>query len=303
MNRIVWGVSGQRYQLGKKISEGGFGDIYLATRIGSTGTFAVKVLRDYANRDALRHFRREVEVLHSLGIIGIIELLDYNLAVQPPFFVMPYMSGGTLAAWAGKLPLTNLVNIARWLTHLIAQLHSKNQLHRDIKPDNILVDGTGQCKVADFGLGNDSRFTMVFTGHGAGTAGYAAPEVVNGQIPTRASDIYSLGATFFHLLTGLHPRLVKSLDVWAHNRSFPASLRQLLLEMMQFDPARRPTAQQLVLRLAAINIQEPPAPPPPRRPAATSGTNWGAVAGLGALFASFLAVIVGVAASSGSRRG
>jgi len=303
MNGIVQGASGQWYQLGKKISEGGFGDVYLATRLGTNDTIAVKVLRDYRNADALRHFRREVDVLHSLGIIGIIELLDFNLGVEPPFFVMPYMSGGTLLAWAGKLPIANIVSIARWLTNLIAQLHGKNQVHRDIKPDNILVDGTGQLKVADFGLGNDPQFTMAFTGQGAGTAGYAAPEVAQrGQIPNRASDIYSLGATLFHLITGTHPRSAKTLDLAAHNPFTPKALRDLLLEMVHANPAQRPTAQQLVLRLAALNLEakaEPPPSPPPRQPQSSdSGPNWGAIAGLGLGALALLGLIE--AASGGS---
>lgn len=301
MSTIIWGISGQRFLLGQKISEGGFGDVYSAQRIGTGETVAIKVLRDYMNADALRRFQREVVVLQTLGIVGIIEILDYNLHTTPPFFVMPYMSGGTLATWAGKLPIANILGIARWLTNMVAQLHRKNQIHRDIKPDNILVDGRGQLKVADFGLGNDPRFTMIFTGHGVGTPGYAAPEVArDGQIPTRESDIYSLGATLFHLLTGQHPRLARSLDVWAHNRSIPQSLRDLVQEMLHPNPVQRPAAWQLALRFTTLNLEEqkpPPPPPPPRRPpAADSGPGWGtALLGLGALL-----LLGGVAATSSS---
>lgn len=302
MNQIIFGTRGLPYRLQDKISEGGFGDVFLAEQIGSGRTVAVKVLRDYRNADALRHFRREVEVLHSLGINGIIELLDYNLNVQPPFFIMPYMSGGTLSKWAGKLALPNFVSIARWLTNLVLQLHSKNQVHRDIKPDNILVDGAGELRIADFGLGNDPRFTMVFTGHGAGTRGYAAPEVaVYGQIPTRASDIYSLGATLFHLLTGIHPSKAASFDLWNHSRAVPKELRDAVLEMLRPVPEQRPSAQQLLFRLAGLNLAEqapsPPPPPPPRRQQSSDAGAWGAAA-IGLLFL----VGLGVAAGSGKRR-
>lgn len=297
MNRILVGSAGQLYLLGTKINSGGFGDVFQATQIGSARTVAVKMLRDYHNADSRRHFHREVQLLRSLGINGIIELLDYNLTAEPPFYVMPYMSGGTLEQWVGKLPLPNVIGVARWLTNLVLQLHSKNQLHRDIKPDNILLDDTGGLKIADFGLGNDPRFTMVFTGHGAGTAGYAAPEVAeHGMIGTKESDIYSLGATLFHLLTGVHPRKARSFDVWQYDRGIPKALRDVLLDMLRPMPQQRPNAQQLHLRFAGLNLekqkQQPPTPPPqPRQQSSNAGF---ALVALGGLFL----LAVGIAASN-----
>jgi serine/threonine protein kinase len=153
------------------------------------------------------------------------------------------MTGGPLAQWAGRLPVANVRLVLTQLLDAIAHIHARNGLHRDIKPENLLVGPDGNFSVGDFGLGNNPRFTVMFTAHAAGTWGYMAPELgLPNAVATRAADIYSAGATIFNLLTGIHPGEAKTLDPAMYRSDVPNDLRALILKMVSADPRLRPTA-------------------------------------------------------------
>lgn len=280
------------YKFQEKIDgeRGGFADVWTALDPDSGKVVAVKVLRDFRSADARRRFEREVRILCSLRHSGIVPLLGYNLNVEQPFYVMPYMRWGCLTSWAGKLSPEHVRRVFRRLVSVLAYLHSRGTLHRDIKPDNVLVDGNGNFTVGDFGLGNDPRCTVIFTVNAVGTPGYVAPELINGWgAASQASDMYSLGATLFHLITGVHPRDAQSLDVWTIRRDVPEDLRNIVLQLSSPVPLSRPTARQLT----AAN--PPEAEDEARIPA--KPIDWGAVVG-GVLAAGAIFLLVGAAASA-----
>jgi serine/threonine protein kinase len=228
-------------------NRGGFGEVWRAVRRDTGDEVAVKVLRDASDLDARRRFEREVRMLLQLEHPGIMKLLGYRLDIERPFYVMPLMKGGCLTSWAGKLEHGLVRGLLRKFADALHHIHQRGGIHRDFKPDNVLVDSRGNAALADFGLGNDPRCTVSLTAHAAGTPGYWAPELhEHSGMATSASDIYSLGASIFQLLTGVHPAQATSLDPWAYNREVPEDLRNLVLRMVQRNPLRRPRAAEIM---------------------------------------------------------
>lgn len=287
------------YNLLEKIGDGGFADVWRAVRQDTGEEVAVKMLRDFHNPDARHRFEREVRILQGLRHRRVIRLIEANVTAPQPFYVMPLMKGGPLTRWAGQLTPQIVRGILTELADFLAYLHEQGGFHRDIKPDNLLVDAAGQFAVGDFGLGNNPRYTVKFTANAAGTWGYAAPELTRpGAQATAAADIYSLGASLFHLLTGIHPAQFASLDPWTIRPDVPAELRNLILQMVQPDPRHRPTARWI------LHVLNPPKPQPKLQPkrqtvlsqsASSNADLWKALAGIGGI-AAFVALI-GAAAS------
>jgi serine/threonine protein kinase len=231
------------YQICEFIDGGGFADVFRVVLWGTTEHFAMKKLREFRDPEQRRRFAREVKMIQELKHDRIIKVVDANLDVEQPFYVMKLMAGGSLASWAGRLPIPNVRLILTQLVDALAYIHAHSGLHRDIKPENLLVDERGNFAVGDFGLGNNPRFTVMFTANAAGTWGYMAPELhYPNAVATPASDIYSAGATVFNLLTGVHPASAPMLDPARYRSDVPNDLRALILLMVAVDPRQRPTA-------------------------------------------------------------
>ncbi len=226
---------------------GGFGEVWRAIRTDTSEEVAVKVLRDATDAEARKRFEREVRILLQLDHPGIVKVIAYRLDVERPFYVMPLMKGGCLSPWAGKLHHGVVRGLLGKFADALHHIHARGGIHRDFKPDNVLIDSRGNTALADFGLGNDPRCTISMTAQAAGTPGYWAPELHEhlGRA-TSSSDIYSLGASIFQLLTGVHPVQASSLDPWDHNREVPEDLRNLVLLMVHRNPLRRPKAADIV---------------------------------------------------------
>lgn len=262
-----------KYQLIERIDGniGGFGEVYRGVRLADGGEVAVKMLREPNNQSAREAFRREIDLLRNLHHPHVIELLDFNVTTDRPFYVMTLMRGGCLTAWAGRLPEAKLREIFTQIVDAVAHMHAQGILHRDLKLDNVLVSARGRCAVGDFGLGNRPGCTMILTVAGIGTPGYMAPELYNGWArATTASDIYSLGALLFHLLTGVHPNDANSLDPSVYRSRVPVDLRSLVLKMTSLEASTRPTAREV---LARLQRRQPffSAPPKKRRAGETAG--------------------------------
>ena len=287
-----------QYRLLEQIGGGGFADVWRAVREDTGQEFAIKMLREFQNADARHRFEREVRMIQGLQHPRVIRLFEANTQTERPFYVMPLMKGGALTRWAGRLPFQTLRSILTELADCLAYLHEQGGFHRDIKPDNLLVDEAGQFAIGDFGLGNNPHYTMMFTAHAAGTWGYVAPELtLPGAQATQAADIYSLGATLFHLLTGVHPKDRSLLDPWAIRRDVPTELRNLVLQMVQLDPRCRPTARRVLEQLRPPRqIPKPATAPAPARAQDTDDT-WKAVLGIGGLVAA-VALLVKASSSN-----
>src|SRR6267143_6681501 len=204
------------YQILEEIGRGGMGVVYQVRQRRSRRIVALKRILSYHadSQETLARFRREAEAAASLdhpNILPIYEVSECDDGL--PFFSMKFAGGGSLldAAPALRGEPRRAVALVAKVARAVQCAHGQGILHRDLKPGNILLDGRGEPLVSDFGLakwlGNSSHLTRTLTIFG--TPGYIAPEQVNGSAGKLgpASDVYSLGAILFDLLTGRPPFL------------------------------------------------------------------------------------------------
>jgi eukaryotic-like serine/threonine-protein kinase len=223
---------------------GGNGDLYIGRRSDTGESVVVKFLREAHLPRSRKAFAREVRIL-ARKLHGIVPLLGCNTAADRPFYVMPYLKGGSLSQYAGRLTDTQLQAVAMDLARTLANLHAANGVHGDFKPDNILVTEEGQLQVAD-PLGNGTLFTILFSENRGGTPGYMAPEIAAGGSISRAGDVHSYGATLYHLLTGRTPQDGQRLDRTPEGFRNPPNIREIIAACCYLDPNARPTMQDVV---------------------------------------------------------
>ena len=213
-------VLNNRYEIVRKIGGGGMGAVYLASdkNLGGVLRAVKEMVQSYIEDDqqekAVNDFKRESLLLTSLEHTGIPTIYDYFFDEKEARFylVMKYISGGDLAARLRATPEGRIdeVSVTDWaiqITDVLDYLHNRQPpiVYRDLKPSNIMIDGnTGKVMIIDFGIARwvnkeEKGVTAV------GTMGYAPPELFSGNVEPR-SDIYSLGSTMFHLLTGADPQ-------------------------------------------------------------------------------------------------
>src|SRR5256886_12910386 len=204
------------YQILEEIGRGGMGVIYRARQRHSRRIVALKRILSYHadSQETLARFRREAQAAASLdhpNILPIYEVSECDDGL--PFFSMKFAGGGSLLDAAPALrnePRRSVALVAK-VARAVQYAHGQGILHRDLKPGNVLLDGRGEPLVSDFGLAKwldtSSHLTRTLTIFG--TPGYIAPEQVNGSSAALgpASDVYSLGAILFDLLTGRPPFL------------------------------------------------------------------------------------------------
>jgi serine/threonine protein kinase len=210
--------------------------------------FVAKVLRELTD-EGRRAIAREYRVLAAHVHEGLVPALGGDLDAPQPFYFMPFLEGGSLTRLAGALDHRKLREVTRWIAEAVAALHDNDMQHGDLKPDNVLLTLHGSVQVSD-PLGNGSGCTVSLGTKCGGTPGYWAPEVAKGGPISRAGDVYSLGATLFHLATGLPPRDNKSKDPNDYGVSVPEDLRRAILAMCRPVAAQRPTMAQVVAFLS-----------------------------------------------------
>ena len=200
-----------RYQIIRTIGEGGMANVYLAHDLILDRNVAVKILRgDLADDEKfVRRFQREAIAASSLSHPNIVEMYDVGEDEGKYYIVMEYVEGKTLKNLIkkrGGLTLPEVIDIMTQLTSAIACAHDSNIIHRDIKPQNVLIKEDGLVKITDFGIAmalNSNELTQ--TNSVMGSVHYLPPEQANGKGATVKSDIYSLGIVMFELLTGQLP--------------------------------------------------------------------------------------------------
>jgi eukaryotic-like serine/threonine-protein kinase len=196
-----------RYRLGALIGSGGMGRVYIATDLLSEQEVAVKVFvapGGARGRDAYRRFLKEARTTGQLQHPHIVSLLDFN--EEMGFMVLEYMSGGSLAdRLRGPLALATCRSVLLQVTSGLAAAQQRGVIHRDLKPSNIFFSGAGAAKLGDFGVAHLQDSGQTQTGAFVGTVAFMSPEQITGDPITFATDIYSLGVTFFLMLTGQLP--------------------------------------------------------------------------------------------------
>ncbi|MBI4861787.1 MAG: protein kinase [Candidatus Riflebacteria bacterium] len=196
------------YCIVEKLGEGSMGVVYRAIQLSLERDVALKVLieGDVADRSGRARFKREVRIAAALSHPNIIKVLDYGELEGHPFYAMEYLPVATLEevmTSCGQIPLPHVLEILRQLLDAVDYVHGAGTVHRDIKPDNILLDEGGHATLMDFGLAKDSsRTALTRTGTLLGTPCYLSPESFRGEPLDVLSDLYAVGIVTRELLTG-----------------------------------------------------------------------------------------------------
>jgi tRNA A-37 threonylcarbamoyl transferase component Bud32 len=283
------------YRLRERLGEGGMGAVYLA-RDRERRPVAIKVLhsRVAAEPTARRRLAREVEAMRRVRSPFVAEVLDADVTSNFPYIVTRYVPGQTLDHTVrenGPLSPAALERLARGLAQALVAIHAAGIVHRDLKPGNVMLRD-GDPVVIDFGIahtGDSTRLTQ--TGMFMGTPGYLAPEVIEGQPSSEASDIHSWGATLAFAATGRAPfgsgsfenvfyRIVQG---HADIGGIPGPLVQLVSAALSRDPRRRPTASWLCAQAATPGLASGPPMLTGAAQAATQAPRSGAAQGVAAV--------------------
>jgi tetratricopeptide (TPR) repeat protein len=248
------------YELQTEIGRGGMGVIYGAYQAALNRTVAVKLLLSgvHSSEAALQRFQLEAAAAAGLQHPDIVAIHDYGECEGQPYYAMDLVAGRNLAELCDGRPLVarRAAEILRLVAGAVHYAHQRGILHRDLKPSNVLVDEEGRPRVTDFGLAKmlGSTGGGTVTGQMIGSPSYAAPEQAAGRFGEIrvATDVYGLGALFYHLLTGRAPfnaatptetlRLVLDTDPPPPrllNPSLPRDLETICLKCLAKEPARR----------------------------------------------------------------
>lgn len=202
---------GNRYRLLDQIGEGGMANVYLAMDTILNRQVAIKVLRGDLSHDEtfVKRFQREALSATTLEHPNLVQIFDVGEEQGYHYIVMEYIEGKTLKQLIkqyGPLSIGEVIDVMEQLVSAVEHAHSRGVIHRDIKPQNIIVRSDGTVKLTDFGIAiaqNAAQLTQ--TNNIMGSVHYLAPELAKGQMATAQSDIYSLGVVMFELLSGRVP--------------------------------------------------------------------------------------------------
>lgn len=204
-------ILNERYKILRTIGGGGMADVYLGEDLILNREVAIKVLKmEYSNNhEFIERFRREAESAISLSNDHIVNIFDVGEENNIYYMVMEYVEGDTLKEhiqYHGPLSASDAVAIMLQLTSALSHAHRNGIIHRDVKPQNILMNQYGNVKITDFGIARALSSTQLTkTNDVIGSVHYLSPEQARGGTATKKSDIYSLGIVLFELLTGRLP--------------------------------------------------------------------------------------------------
>jgi serine/threonine-protein kinase len=200
-----------RYRLDEKIGAGGMSTVYRARDLTLERDVAVKIMHREiaADSDHLERFRREARAVAQLSHPHIVNVIDAGEDEGRPYIVFEYVQGETLKdriRRVGRLPVAEAVAYAVEIARALGYAHQRHIVHRDVKPQNVLIDADGSAKVTDFGIARTlDQEGLTADGRVLGTTDYVSPEQALGHKVTGQSDLYSLGIVLFEMLAGEVP--------------------------------------------------------------------------------------------------
>jgi tRNA A-37 threonylcarbamoyl transferase component Bud32 len=208
---IIGQTLGNKYQILELIGQGGMATVYKAYQSGIDRYVAIKVLPPHPGQGAefVQRFELEARTIARLQHPHILPVYDYGADGDILYLAVAYVAGGSLADVIdrGPMPLPKIEKYLKEISAALDYAHRQNVIHRDIKPDNVLLSGEDYALLADFGIaklvGGDAKLTA--TGGLIGTPAYMSPEQAQGQVIGPAADIYSLGVVTYEMVTGQHP--------------------------------------------------------------------------------------------------
>jgi serine/threonine protein kinase len=314
-----------RYRIERALGHGGMAVVYLAHDEELHRLVAIKVLAEHlAGDDNFRaRFVQESKLASRLSHPNVVRVYDAGEAEGSPYIVMEYVSGRTVGE-GGKRPHAEAVPLALQACAGLQHAHDAGLVHRDVKPANLLVRDDDVLKIADFGIARAGELTRL-TQHGTvlGTAAYLSPEQAAGHEVTTATDIYSLGAVIYELLTGRPPYEFGSLaELAAHQTkgvitplrdlepSVPMPLEAAVMHALAREPGFRPHSAAAFADELAAAIELPrdalratavtdPLRAPRTYQSVPGSSAWFWIVGAAAV--ALVAVIVGLFSLSGDR--
>ena len=270
--RFVGQTLDGRYNIEKIVGIGGMAVVFRATDTVTNRTVAIKMLKEDVAKDeaAVRRFINESRAVAMLSHPNIVSVYDVSVSGASKYIVMEYIEGITLKSYMSKrgaLPLPDTIGYCEQILRALIHAHSRGIVHRDIKPQNIMLLKNGVIKVADFGIAKlPNAETVTMTDRAIGTVYYISPEQASGlQIDSR-SDIYSTGVMLYEMATGKLPFTADSpvsvalmqvqetpAPPTAVNPQVPHGLEQIILTAMEKSPKNRfQTAEQMLRWVEAL---------------------------------------------------
>lgn len=274
-DRLVGQTIDARYVIEKRIARGGMATVYRARDTRLDRPVALKIMYPHLaeSADFVARFRREARAAAKLTHPGVVAVYDQGSAQGSSYLVMELIKGPNLRTYLrsqGCLTVGEALKITKEILQALAAAHRSGLIHRDVKPENVLLPETGQVKVADFGLARAaSEVTAATTGSILGTVAYLSPETVSGTAADSRVDVYATGIMLFELLAGVPPFSgdspiqiayahvhedvphIKETEPWV-----PQPVDDLIAKLTTRDPAKRPLNGDAALELVNQTIAE-----------------------------------------------
>jgi serine/threonine protein phosphatase PrpC len=256
----IGSVLDDRYRIDTKVSRSGMATIYKAWDVKEDHSVALKIPHMQYESDVafFSRFEREAQIGRILNHPNILKFYDADPSQSRPYIVMEFLEGRTLAQLMNDVkpfPIDDSLQVAAKVAGALSHMHEKGVVHRDLKPQNIMICKDGTLRIMDFGIARASdmrRLTFVGFSPAMGTPDYMAPEQVKGKRGDNRTDIYSLGAMLYEMVTGKlpfeadNPFLVMNARVTGDpkaprkvNPAVPAEVEELILHAMERDPKKR----------------------------------------------------------------
>lgn len=247
-----------RYEIQELIGVGGMAVVYRAYDIIEDKIVAIKILKDefLGNKEFIRRFKNESKAIAVLSHPNIVKVYDVSFGTKIQYIVMEYIDGTTLKEYMSRQKIIKWEDALYFVKQILSALnhaHNKGVIHRDIKPQNIMLLKDGTIKVTDFGIARfSSNETQTMTDRAIGSVHYISPEQARGSIIDEKADLYSVGIMLYEMITGKLPFeadnavSVAIMQMQATpkppreiNPDIPKGLEQIIMHSMEKDPSRR----------------------------------------------------------------
>ncbi len=260
------------YRLIQRLGQGGFAEVYLGEHIHLKTQVAVKVLLTHLTEEAVETFRHEAQIIARLRHPYIVQVHDFGIAGDTAYLVMDYAPHGTLRHHHPKgscLPLITVVTYVKQVAEALQYAHEQRLIHRDVKPENMLLGPQHEVLLSDFGIALTAHGSTSRSTHNvAGTIVYMAPEQIQGH-PYPASDQYALGIVVYEWLCGNRPFQGTFTEIAVQHTikpppslrqylpTIPSEIEQVVMTALQKDPQQRfPTVRAFAQALEQASLQQ-----------------------------------------------